>query len=111
MRLFAVLPNTVLLYVGLRGRSFKEAQANVSALLFVVSILPLIQHFLQEKEPSWLLWLPISGQFSLLSRALRGEAIPALDWLQSAAAPLALSVLTLLAVARLISRETVLGSR
>jgi len=108
--LIALLP-AVLLYVGLRGRSLKEAQANVSALLFVVSMLPVIQHFLQEKEPPWLLWAPISGQFLLLSRALRGEAIPALDWLPSAAAPVALTALSLLAASRLISRETVLGTR
>ena len=100
-----------LLYVGMRGRSLKEAQANVSVLLFVVSMLPVIQLFLQRKEPAWLLWVPISAQYTLLSRALRGEAIPALDWLQGAAVPLALTVLALAAVARLLGRETALGSR
>jgi sodium transport system permease protein len=108
--LVALLP-AALLYVGMRGRSLKEAQANVSVLLFAVSMLPVIQLFLQKKEPAWLLWVPISAQYTLLSRALRGEAIPVLDWLQSATVPLALTWLGLLAVARLLGRETALGSR
>ena len=85
--LMALLP-AALLYVGMRGRTLKEAQANVSVLLFVVSMLPVIQLFLQKKEPPWLLWAPISAQYTLLSRALRGDAIPSIDWLQSAAVPL-----------------------
>jgi sodium transport system permease protein len=108
--LIALLP-AALLYVGTRGRSFKEAQANVSVLLFVVSMLPVIQLFLQRKDPAWLLWVPISAQYTLLSRALRGEAVAALDWLQSAAAPVALTSLALLAAARLLGREAALGSR
>jgi sodium transport system permease protein len=108
--LILLLP-AALLYVGARGRSLKEAQANVSVLLFVVSMLPVVQLFLQRKEPEWLLWLPVSGQYTLLSRALRGESIPPVDWLQSAAAPLALAALALFGVARLLNRETALASR
>ena len=108
--LVALLP-AALLYVGMRGRSLKEAQANVSVLLFVVSMLPVIQLFLQRKEPSWLLWVPISAQYTLLSRALRGEAIVAADWLQSAAVPLALTAFALLAIGRLLGRETALAVR
>ena len=108
--LILLLP-AVLLYVGSRGRSLKEAQANVSVLLFVVSILPVVQLFLQRKEPAWILWLPVSGQYTLLGHALRGEAIPLLDWLQSAAAPLVLCALALFGVARLLNRETALASR
>lgn len=108
--LIALLP-AMLLYVGLRGHSLKESQTNVSVLMFIVSMMPVVQLFLQRKEPPWLLWVPISGQYTLLSRALRGDAIPLLDWLQSAVAPLALTVVVLLAVARLLSRETVLAAR
>ena len=108
--LVALLP-AALLYVGMRGRTLKEAQANISVLLFVVSMMPVIQLFLQKKEPPWLLWVPISAQYTLLSRALRGDAIPFLDWAQSAVVPIALTLLALLAVARRLGRETALGSR
>ena len=105
------LLSALLLYVGLRGRSLKEAQANVGVLLFLFTMLPFVQLMAQKREPAWLLWAPISAQYTLLSRALRGDAIPALDWLQSALAPTLLTVLALVAVARLLGRETVLGAR
>src|SRR6266540_144185 len=108
--LVALLP-AVLLYVGARGRTHKEAQANVSALLFVVSMLPVVQLFLQRKEPEWLTMVPISGQYTLLNRALRGEALPSLDLLQSYAAPALLALLALLGAARLLSRESVLAGK
>jgi sodium transport system permease protein len=108
--LIALLP-ALLLYVGMRGRSLKEAQANVGVLLFLFTMLPVVQLMAQKQEPPWLLWAPISAQYTLLSRALRGDAIPAIDWLQSALTPALLTVLALVAVARLLSRETVLGAR
>jgi sodium transport system permease protein len=108
--LVAMLPATML-YVGTRGRTLKEAQANVSVLLFIVSMMPVVQLFLQKREPPWLLWVPISAQYTLLSRVLRGEAIALIDWLQSAVVPLALAALALVAVSRMLGRETALGSR
>jgi hypothetical protein len=74
-------------------------------------MVPVVQLFLQKREPPWLLWVPISAQYTLLSRALRGDAIGALDWLQSAVAPLALAALALWAVGRMLGRETALGLR
>ena len=49
--LIALMP-AILLYVGSRGRSFKEAQSNLSVLLFAVSLIPIVQMFLQRKEPA-----------------------------------------------------------
>jgi sodium transport system permease protein len=101
----------ILLYVGSRARAYKEAQANVSVLLFVVSLIPLVQLFLQRKEPAWIVFVPVSAQYSLLNTSLRGEAPPlaslALSWL----APAALIALALFAVARRLSREAILAGR
>jgi sodium transport system permease protein len=106
-----LLMPAILLYVGSRGRSFKEAQSNLSVLLFVVSLIPIFQMFLQRKEPAWLTWIPISGQYALLSRALRGEALPALELAQSYVVPALLTAVALAAVARLFSRESVLAGK
>ena len=106
-----LLMPAILLYVGCRGRTFKEAQSNVSVLLFVVSLLPVVQMFLQRKEPAWLTWVPVSGQYALLSRALRGEALPFAELLQSYAVPGLLTLAALFAVARLFSRESMLAGR
>jgi len=106
-----LLMPAVLLYVGSRGRTFKEAQANVSVLMFVVSMVPAVQLFLQQKEPDWLVLVPVSGQYTLLKLALRGEAIPSLQLALSYAAPALLSVVALAAVARLLGRESNFASR
>jgi hypothetical protein len=45
-----LLMPAILLYVGCRGRTFKEAQSNLSVLLFVVSLLPIVQMFLQRRS-------------------------------------------------------------
>ncbi len=100
-----------LLYVGSRGRSVKEAQANISVLLFVVSIIPVAQMFLQRKEPDWLLWTPVAGQYALLSRVLRGDPLRLADLAQSYAAPALLTLVALLLTARLLSRESALAGR
>jgi sodium transport system permease protein len=101
----------ILLYVGSRARAYKEAQANVSVLLFVVSLIPLIQLFMQRKEPGWLMLVPVSAQYALLNTSLRGEA-PALSQLAlSWLAPAALIAIALVAVARRLARESILSGR
>ena len=106
-----LLMPAIMLYVGARGRTFKEAQANVSLLFTFVAIIPFLPMFLQKKDPPWLTWIPVSGQYSLLSRALRGEALPWLDLLQSCALPFALVALALTLVARLFARESALAGK
>ena len=106
-----LLMPAVLLFVGSRGRTFKEAQANVSVLLFVVSLVPAVQLFLQQKEPPWLVLAPVSGQYTLLKLALRGEALPIGSLLLSYLVPALLIVIALGAVARLLSRETILAGK
>ncbi len=101
----------MLLYFGARARAYREAQANVSVLLFVVSLLPLVQLFSQRKEPAWIALVPVSGQYSLLNVALRGEPLPWAQLAMSYAVPLALAALFLAAVARLLSRESILAGK
>ena len=106
-----LLAPAILLYVGMRGRSVKEAQANVSVLLFAASVLPLMQMFMQRKEPEWLSLVPIAGQYSLLARVLRGDPLSADTVLLTSAAPLLLAVLALLLTARLLSKESVIAGK
>jgi sodium transport system permease protein len=51
--IIALIP-AILLWVGTRGRTYKEAQANVSVLMLVVGIVPFLQLFLQRREPDWM---------------------------------------------------------
>ncbi|MEP7330318.1 MAG: hypothetical protein ABI777_13995, partial [Betaproteobacteria bacterium] len=84
---------------------------NVSVLLFVVSMIPVVQLFLQRKEPEWLLLVPVSGQYSLLNLALRGEAISFGQLVMSYVVPVALAIVALTAVARLLARESLLAGK
>lgn len=106
-----LLMPAILLYLGCHSRTFKEAQSNLSVLLFLVSLVPVVQMFLPRKEPAWLAWVPISGQYALLSRALRGEALPAWELAQSWALPALLTLAALAATARLFSRESLLAGK
>jgi hypothetical protein len=54
---------------------------------------------------------PVSGQYMLLKLALRGEAIPLGALLLSYVVPLALIAIALVAVARLLARESVLAGK
>jgi len=107
----AILMPAVMLYVGARGRTFREAQANLSLLLTLAAVIPFLPMFLQRKEPPWLLWIPVSGQYSLLSKALRGEALPLQGLVQSYVAPLALAAIALALTARLLARESALAGK
>lgn len=99
----------LLLYLAARGRSVKEAQANVSAIMLVIAFVPAASIFLQWREPAWIAALPVAGQFNLMKLALRGEALPALQVLLSYIAPLAITLLALAGVTRLLSRESILS--
>lgn len=105
-----ILMPTVFLYLGARARSYKEAQSNVALLFFVASLAPIVQMFLQKKEPAWLSWVPVSGQYGLLSRVLRGEALSIAELLQSYAIPAMLTLVALVSVARLFARESALAA-
>jgi sodium transport system permease protein len=105
-----ILMPSVFLYLGARARSYKEAQSNVALLFFVASLAPIVQMFLQKKEPAWLSWVPVSGQYGLLSRVLRGEALPMEELLQSYAIPTMLTLVALVSVARLFAKESALAA-
>ncbi len=108
--LIALLP-AVMLFMGARSRTFKEAQASVSLVIFVVSIIPIVQLVQQKKDPDWIAWVPVSGQFSLLGQVLRGESIPLVQIAASFAVPLVLTICVLLLVTRMLSRESILAGK
>ncbi|MEP7061684.1 MAG: ABC transporter permease [Betaproteobacteria bacterium] len=108
--LVALMP-AILLWLGSRGRSIREAQANTQLLLFVMTLVPAAQMFLQRKEPDWLLYVPVSAQYVLLNRVLRGDALATIDLLQAALVPLLLTAAAIWAFARTWSREAVLAGK
>ena len=69
----------LLMAVAIRCKTFKEAQANATVVVLVVSLLPLVTVFGQEGTAAWHLWVPALAQTTLMNRVLKGEAVAAGD--------------------------------
>ena len=86
---FAAALSALLMAVAIRCKSVKEAQANASLVVLLVSLLPLASIFNLGGEAAWHLWMPALAQNTLMTRVLKGEDLSASQWL----IPLAVSVL------------------
>ena len=78
---FALSISALLMAVAIRCKSIKEAQANASVVVLLVSLLPLVSIFNLGAEADWHLWLPALGQNTLMTRVLKGESLSAAQWL------------------------------
>ncbi len=74
---FAAAVSAVLMAVAMRCKSVKEAQANSTAVMLVVTLLPLVSMFNQSGEEAWHLWVPALAQNTLMLRVLKGEGFTA----------------------------------
>ena len=92
--------SALLMAIAIRCRSVKEAQANATALVLVVSLLPVLSLFSQEGEAPWHLAVPALAQITLMGRVLKGEPMAAWEW----ALPLAVCVLLVLLCLGIVAR-------
>ena len=90
----------LLMAIAIRCKSFKEAQANTTVLLLVVSMLPLVTLFNQEGTAPWHLWVPALAQTTLMGRVLKGEELGWLDVGMAMAACVLLTVAGVVYVSR-----------
>lgn len=70
---FAAAMSALLMAVAIRCKSHREAQASTAIVMLAVSLLPLATTFDQRGEAPWHLWVPALGQYTLMTRALKGE--------------------------------------
>ncbi len=92
--------SALLMAIAIRCRSVKEAQANATALVLAVSLLPVLSLFSQEGEAPWHLAVPALAQITLMGRVLKGEPMAAWEW----ALPLAVCVLLVLLCLGIVAR-------
>ena len=97
---FAAALSALLMAVAIRCKSFKEAQANSSIVVLLVSLLPLVNVFNLGAEAPWHLWVPALAQNTLMTRVLKGEGFSAGQVLIPLAVCVLLSVVCLRFVAR-----------
>ena len=92
--------SALLMAIAIRCKTFKEAQANATVMLLVVSLLPLVAVFNQEGEAPWHRWVPALAQVALMGRVMKGEALSAAQVLP----PLAVGVLIAVLGVAFVSR-------
>ncbi|MEN9631006.1 MAG: sodium transporter permease protein NatB, partial [Pseudomonadota bacterium] len=95
----------LLMAIAIRCRSFKEAQANATVLVLMVSLLPLVTLFNQDGEAPWHLWVPALAQMTLMGRVLKGGAIEAADLALPLGVSLLLAAASVAYVARVLRRS------
>ena len=93
------------------GRTFKEAQTYVSYLIMIVSMAPAISMLAQFKDATWQLFVPMLGQLMVITRILRGETVTALHYLLPFAINMAISVVAVLLISRLLTKEKIIFGR
>ena len=64
-----------LMAIAIRCKTYKEAQANATVVVLVVSMLPLVSIFNQGATETWHLALPGLAQITLMSQVLKGQAL------------------------------------
>ncbi len=100
----AGLLSALLMAIAIRCRSFKEAQANATGLVLLVSLLPLLTLFNQDGEAPWHLWLPALAQITLMGRVLKGEPMAAWELLMPLVVCVLLTALCLAYVTQSLKR-------
>jgi len=108
---FAAMIAAVNMFAATYGRSHKEAQTYASYLTMLVNFAPVIPLFLSVRDAAWQLFVPAMAQQVVMMRALRGEAVGAVDVLVPAAVAIGITVLALGAQARLLRDERIVFSR
>ncbi len=108
---FAFMVPAILLAMGAAGKTAKEAQSSLSMGASLVGMLPLISFFRQSQPPWWDAWVPVNGQYATLSKVLRSETIPAIDWVAMWAIPAVVIAIGLFAFAKRLGDEKMLAGR
>ncbi|MFM9917680.1 MAG: ABC transporter permease [Rhizobacter sp.] len=76
---FAAAMSALLMAIAIGCRTFKEAQANSTVVLAIVSLLPLVPVFDQGGESPWHLWVPALAQSTLMAHVMKGETLGAAE--------------------------------
>jgi sodium transport system permease protein len=108
---FAPAMGALQMLIATYGRSFKEAQTYVSYLITAVSLVPAIAMFAQLKDATWQLFVPMLGQLMVLTRILRGEAVPTMYIIVPLLVCAVITVLSVFMMSRLVQQEKIIFGR
>ncbi len=99
--------SALLMAIAIRCKSIKEAQANTTIVILVISMAPLVLVLNQSGEAPWHLGVPVLAQLTLMSRVLKGESMLLPEILVPLAVCIVLSLLCLAYVAHKVRKAAV----
>jgi sodium transport system permease protein len=108
---FAFMVPAVLLVFGSTGKTAKEAQSSLSMGVSLVGLLPLLSFLRQTKAPWWDVWVPVNGQYAVLSKVLRAESVPYVEWIAMVAVPIIVAIIAVIIFSRRLGDQKLLAGR
>jgi sodium transport system permease protein len=108
---FAPMMGAMQMLIATYGRTHKEAQTYVSYLIMVVSMAPVVGMLGQFKDATWQLFVPMMGQLMVITRILRGESVTAIHYLLPFAINATISVIAVLLISKLLTKEKIIFGR
>lgn len=87
--------SAVMMSIGIRSKSQKQAQAHTSIFMAAFSLIPMFTVINNQGERPWHLFPPVIAQFTLMSRVIREEVVQGTDLLQASASCGAIAALCL----------------
>lgn len=92
--------SAVLMWVAIRSRSVKEAQASATIVVMLFTALPMLSSLNIIDSQHWAVLVPGLGQHALMGRVLKGDALSAWQWLAPWGTAALVAGLALAALAR-----------
>ncbi len=107
----ALLAPALQMLIALFARSFKEAQTQLSLLLFIPMIPGLLLSFQSFEPKPWMRAVPMLGEQVVMGDLLRGRTVDPATLAMTATVTLALTVVCLVATSRLLQHERIVLGR
>ena len=104
----ALAASAVQLLIAFQARTYKEAQAKLSMMIFLPMLPGFLFAFGSITPSAWMAFAPMIGQHMLLTDLARGEAPPAIQVVALTTLTLIAAALACWAAARQLDRESVL---
>ena len=77
----------------------------------MIGLLPIMSMLRQTKAPWWDVWVPVNGQYAVLSKVLRAETIAGTEWLAMIVIPALICAVALFAFSRRLGDEKMLTGK
>lgn len=103
----ALCASALQVLIALRTRSYKEAQTQLSLLIFLPMVPGFLFAFGAIEPDTWMRWAPLTGHHLLLSRILRGVPLAAAEVVPLMSATVAATAGALLYATALLGREDI----